>query len=214
MPDEGVIKFDLRYTYAEPENPTPPAALNTWRNRLWQLQLIGQQAGRYGGAGYGNVSRRIEAPDTPAGHPRFIISGTQTGALARLDAKHFCVVTDWDVKRNHVIARGPVRPSSETLTHGTFYSQDDDINVVFHVHSPAIWHAAHRLGLACSDPAIAYGTPEMAAEVARLFSKMDVRRGASIFAMGGHEDGVIAFGIDEESAGAVLLNALERSQQL
>ncbi|MGB5539015.1 MAG: class II aldolase/adducin family protein [Gammaproteobacteria bacterium] len=213
MPDEGVIKFDLRYTYAEPENPRPPSALNAWRNRLWQLQLIGQQAGRYGGAGYGNVSRRIEVPYTHAGHPRFIISGTQTGALARLDARHYCVVTDWDIQCNRVIARGPVRPSSEALTHGMLYNQNNDINVVFHVHSPAIWRTAHRLGLTCSDPDVAYGTPEMAAEVARLFTNTDVGQ-SSILVMGGHEDGVIAFGFDEESAGAVLLNALERSKQM
>jgi hypothetical protein len=212
MQEEGVIKFDLRYTYAEPETQAPPSALNAWRNRLWQLQLIGQQAGRYGGLGYGNVSRRTGSVDAAPGQRAFIISGSQTGGLARLEARHYCVVTGWDVQYNRIIARGPVRPSSEALTHGTLYDQDDDIRVVFHVHSPAIWQESGRLGLIRSSPAVAYGTPEMACEVARLFRETDIRR-AAIFVMGGHEDGVIAFGTDEETAGTVLLNTLERSQR-
>ena len=211
MQEEGIIKFDLHYTYAEPESPAPLAALNTWRNRLWQLQLIGQQAGRYGGAGFGNISRRIEAQNAPAGHREFIITGSQTGKLACLDARHYCIVTDWNVQCNRVIARGPVRPSSEALTHGTLYDQDDDIRVVFHVHSPAIWRAARRLGLTSSDPAIAYGTPEMAEEVTRLFRETNVGRTA-LFTMGGHEDGVIAFGPDEETTGTLLLKTLESSR--
>jgi len=210
MQEEGVIKFDLRYMYAAPETMAPPAALNVWRNRLWDLQLIGQQAGRYGGLGYGNVSRRTEAPEITAIRREFIISGSQTGGLARLDARHYSLVTDWDVQRNRVIARGPVRPSSEALTHGALYDQHDDIRVVFHVHSPAIWRAAERLGLIRSDPAVAYGTPEMAHEIVHLFRDADISR-AALFVMGGHEDGVIAFGTSEEAAGTVLLNTLEHS---
>ncbi len=211
MQEEGVIKFDLRYSYAESATPAPPAALNAWRNRLWQLQLIGQQADRYGGLGYGNVSRRIETADAPVGYRAFIISGSQTGGLARLEARHYCVVTDWDVLCNRVIARGPVRPSSEALTHGALYDQDDDIRVVFHVHSPTIWRESGRLGLVRSDPAVAYGTPQMADEITRLFRETDLSR-AAIFVMGGHADGVIAFGTDENTAGTVLLNTLERSR--
>jgi len=212
MQEEGIIKFDLRFTYAVTETPAQLDILNSWRNRLWQLRLIGRQAERYGGAGYGNVSCRIGAPDAPEGRRQFIISGSQTGDLPQLDVRHYCIVTGWNLQANRVIAHGPIRPSSESLTHGTLYDQDDDIRVIFHVHSPAIWQAAARLGLPRTDPAVSYGTPGMAREVARLFMSTNVwQRG--IFIMGGHEDGVIGFGMDADTAGNILLEALECSQQ-
>jgi ribulose-5-phosphate 4-epimerase/fuculose-1-phosphate aldolase len=212
MQGEGVIKYDLRYTYTPPETPPPLAALNAWRSRLWRLQLIGRQAGRYGGIGYGNVSCRTGPLNAPEGHRQFIISGSQTGQLAQLHARHYSVVTGWDLQLNRVIAQGPIRPSSESLTHGMLYDQDDDVRVIFHVHSPAIWQASSRLGLQHTDPAAAYGTPEMAGEVARLFREADVKQ-TRIFTMGGHEDGVIAFGTDPQAAGTVLVETLVHSQE-
>jgi hypothetical protein len=209
---EGVIKFDLRYTRTAARDEDLPAALNAWRNRFRGLGLIGQHAERYDGAGYGNVSRRTGPADAPAGRRRFVISGTQTGALAQLDARHYCVVTAWDLLHNRVTAHGPVRPSSEALTHGAIYDQDAGIQVVLHVHSPDIWHAARRLDLVCSDPAIAYGTPEMGGEISRLFRESALRQ-TGILIMGGHEDGVIAFGQDEQTTGHRLLQALERSRR-
>lgn len=210
MPQEGVIKFNLRYTCSPPGTIPVPEALNRWRHRLWHLQLIGRRTDRYDSAGYGNVSRRIDYGGTDETPRRFVVSGSQTGSLAQLDARHYCLVTDWDVRQNRVTAHGPIEPSSEALTHGMLYDQAADIHVVFHVHSPAIWQAAERLDLPATDQRVAYGTPDMASEVARLLAETDVGvRG--IFIMGGHEEGVIAFGRDEEAAGRVLLNALERS---
>lgn len=210
--EEGVIKFDLRYTRADARAGELPAALNTWRNRLRELGLIGQRPDRYDGAGYGNVSRRIGPADAPVGQRGFIISGTQTGALAELDARHYCVVTAWDIRHNRVTAHGPIQPSSEALTHRAVYDQDAGIQVVLHVHSPDIWQAAGRLGLVRSDPAVAYGTPAMAGEVNRLFRETQVRQ-TGILVMGGHVDGVIAFGGNEQTAGRLLLETLERSRQ-
>lgn len=212
MQVEGVIRFALRFTYASPCTPESFASLNAWRSRLWRLQLIGRRAGRYDGLGYGNVSCRIKSLSASSRHSQFIVSGSQTGELAELDARHYCVVTGWDVQLNSVIAQGPIRPSSESLTHGMLYDLDDDVRVVFHVHSPAIWRASSRIGLHLTDPGVAYGTPDMACEVARLFRETDVKQ-AGIFAMGGHEDGVIAFGADADAAGTVLMEALERGRQ-
>ncbi len=212
MLEDGVIKFDLRYRYADAKAPASLEALNTWRSRLWLLKLIGRQAGRYDDAGYGNVSCRIEPMNAPAGQRGFIISGTQTGELPQLDICHYCTVTGWDLQANRVFAQGPIRPSSESLTHGTLYDQSNDIRVIFHVHSPAIWQESARLGLACTDPAIPYGSPEMAFEVARLYRATDFHE-SGIFTMGGHQDGVIAFGKDVASTGKVLLEILERSQK-
>jgi hypothetical protein len=53
----------------------------------------------------------------------------------------------------------------------------------------------------------------MAAETRRLLRDEAVRAGG-IFAMGGHEDGLVAFGRTAEEAGTVLLRALARAFQL
>jgi hypothetical protein len=58
---------------------------------------------------------------------------------------------------------------------------------------------------------VEYGTPEMSREVERLFSETDVRR-KGIFSMGGHEDGIVAFGQTMEGAGNTLLTALAGSR--
>lgn len=209
MQEEGVIKFDLRFTQTALEPGLLPEDLRRWRDRLWQEGLIGQQAGRYGGYGYGNVSCRLAPYDAPHGQRPFLISGSQTGHLPQTDARHYVVVSACDILQNRVTARGPLRPSSEALTHAMLYDQDIGLHAVFHVHSPTIWQAAARAGIPVTDAGVLYGTAEMAREVARLFSETGVRQ-QQLFAMGGHEDGVIAFGKDAQEAGGILLDCLAR----
>ena len=212
MQEEGVIKFDLRFTQGKLDPQDLPDDLRRWRDRLWQEQLIGQQTGRYGGYGYGNVSCRLAPFDAPRGQRRFLISGSQTGHLPQLDARHYVVVSACDIRHNRVTAHGPLKPSSEALTHAMLYDQDIGVHVVFHVHSPTIWQAAGSAGLAVTAADVTYGTPEMAQEVARLFSETGVRQ-QQLFAMGGHEDGVIAFGKDAQEAGSILLDCLARCRK-
>ncbi|HEY7746171.1 MAG TPA: class II aldolase/adducin family protein [Desulfuromonadales bacterium] len=210
---EGVIKFDLVFTEAP---PLPYAALreiNAWRKVLYLLRLTGQDPTRYGGLGYGNISQRLEPYDAPPELRRFVISGTQTGGLAELDAGHYTTVLESWPEANRLVAEGPIRPSSESLTHGALYALDAGLRFVMHAHSPEIWRHAAVLGIPCTDPAAAYGTPEMAAETRRLFRDEAVRAGG-IFAMGGHEDGLVAFGRTAEEAGTVLLHVLARAFQL
>ena len=57
---------------------------------------------------------------------------------------------------------------------------------------------------------VAYGTPEMADEVRRLFCETDVRQ-LRIFGMAGHEDGIVTFGRTADEAGSAMLGALARS---
>jgi ribulose-5-phosphate 4-epimerase/fuculose-1-phosphate aldolase len=210
--EEGVIKYRLQFTEAAPVEMKPLAALNRWRTILWQQALIGQDPARYDGYDFGNVSQRIGDFDAPHGKRCFIISGTQTGHIPELDSHHYTRVMSYDAARNAVVAAGPVKPSSESLTHGMLYDLDNDLRVVLHVHSPDIWRAANRLGIPATDRAAAYGTPAMAAEVQRLFNETDVRE-RKIFSMGGHEDGVVAFGSTAEEAGDTLLRALKASRE-
>ncbi len=205
--EEGAIKFNLQYTRAGLPGAVSLAALNRWRSTLRERSLIGQDPERYDGYGYGNISQRIDTRQSARGHRSFIISGTQTGHLDRLDRDHYTLVECYDVSSDTVVARGPVKPSSESLTHGMIYDMDEHILVVLHVHSPDIWCNATALNIPITDADIPYGTPAMAHEVERLFNDSDVRD-KRIFSMGGHLDGIVSFGTTAQEAGEVLLKAL------
>jgi len=202
---EGVTQFDLVYAPSEPLASTQLRALIAWREILRRLDLIGLNPARYGGVGYGNVSRRLPSKSRAAA--RFAITGTQTGALSALDARHFAIVTACHPERNRVEAEGPLPPSSESMTHGMLYRLDSSIRFVFHVHSPEIWRAAKTLGLPRTAEHVGYGTPAMAQEMKRLRRTGAFTR-RRLLVMGGHEDGVIAFGGTAEQAGVALLRAL------
>jgi len=201
-PTEGVTKFQLDYRAAPAPATADIATLNAWRSILWRLGLIGLDARRYGGVGFGNVSCRYGS--------QFIVSGTQTGGIARLDARHYVLVEQADPARNRVVARGPIAPSSESLTHAMVYALDAAVQYVFHVHCPEIWRHAAALGLPAAARDVAYGTPAMAAEMGRLYATGQFRA-QGIVVMLGHEDGVISIGRDADEAGLRLLAALARS---
>lgn len=210
---EGTIKFNLRFTQSPPLPHDALRQINAWRHILYLMQLIGQSPDRYWGFGYGNISQRLDPYDAPPNHRRFVISGTQTGGLAWLGPEHYSIVVECHPDQNLVVAEGPIPPSSESLTHGTLYALDESLRFVIHVHSPHIWHAASELGIPITREEVAYGTPEMAEEVRRLFQETDVRK-LLIFAMGGHEDGVVSFGRTPEEAGLVLIRYLAQALAL
>jgi ribulose-5-phosphate 4-epimerase/fuculose-1-phosphate aldolase len=205
---EGVIKFDLRFTPAAPPARSEVTELCAWREVLRRLGLTGQDPARYGGIGFGNLSRRL-AP----GAQRFVVTGSQCGLLPVIDERHFAVVTGCDPLVNRLVAEGPMAPSSESLTHAQIYALAETAQFVFHAHSPEIWRAAGRLGIPATAAHAAYGTPAMVAEVERLFRETRVRE-SRLFVMGGHEDGVVSFGSTAEQAGTALILALVRALAL
>lgn len=199
---EGVIKFSLSFTSESclgKESVARVSILNGWRHILYRLQLIGQSPGRYLGYGFGNISIRAAVPPGA-----FIISGTQTGGKPFLQSSDYALVTSCDPMTNSVSALGESRPSSESLTHGQLYQLDIDIGSVVHVHCPEIWRQAKTLGLPLTSKNAAYGTPEMALEVEKLFRAAAVHE-KRIFVLAGHEDGVVSFGRNVAEACAVLL---------
>jgi L-ribulose-5-phosphate 4-epimerase len=208
--EEGVIKFQMRYTPGPALPDEKVRELNAWRKILVLLELVGQTPERYQGYGFGNISCRLDPFRAPASARRFLITGTQTGEIADLTSEHYVVVEECHPEQNLTVACGPVRPSSESMTHGAVYATDSRIRWVMHGHSPHIWHAASRLAIPTTSESVPYGTPEMSAEVARLFKETDVRT-RRIFSMGGHEDGIVSFGRTAEEAGTVLLAALAAS---
>jgi L-ribulose-5-phosphate 4-epimerase len=197
MNEEGVIKFKCEWTKSAPLEEVWIRDLNVWRNNMFRLGLIGVNSD---GIGFGNISSRFRKNE-------FIISGSGTGKFEELTTEHYALVTDYDVKKNVICSTGPIIASSESLTHAMIYEYAHDTHAVIHVHHPKIWNK-----LLGSHPAtrenIAYGTPEMAKEILRLFDEQELSA-HRIFAMAGHSEGVICFGKNLHEAAELLLKYLD-----
>jgi len=216
MVDEGAIKFEAEHreeALEERRFGELACRLMAWREILAQTGLVGQDPARYGGFGYGNVSGRVGPPSAPRGRRAFLITGTQTSGRRCMGLEDFCLVERCWPTRNRVESRGEVLPSSESMTHGALYDLGPQIRFVFHAHSPVLWRRARELRLPTTERRVAYGTPEMAREVERLYRSTALPE-VGVFSMGGHEDGIVAFGRDAEEAGGRLIRSLARAREL
>src|SRR5690606_22448031 len=133
--------------------------------------------------GYGNLSSRLTGKT-------FLITGSQTGHLAHLQAHHYTKVINCDLRKGSVTAEGLIPPSSESLTHFGIYKANSAINYVFHVHHKKLWSLLHQDEYDYIDEKIAYGTQEMAEAAHELLRN----KSSGIFVMKGHEDGIISYG--------------------
>lgn len=140
-----------------------------------------------------------------------MISGSGTGNHESASADHFTRVTNYSIQRNTVYCRGPVKASSESLTHVAVYEAAPAVMSIVHAHHKGIWDAL--LGTANVTALEApYGTPQMAMEIARLFRETDVEK-RRYFLMGGHEEGLVGFGGSIGEASRVLLGLLRTWQR-
>jgi L-ribulose-5-phosphate 4-epimerase len=199
---EGVSKFLLEFDDQDCLTASLTAELDGWRHVLHRLELIGRQADRYQGLGYGNISCRYGQSGSA-----FIISGTQTGHKPFLGPADYALVTDCDPISNRIQAKGLTRPSSEALTHGQLYRHDPAIGAVVHGHCPEIWRNAERLELPLTPRSIPYGTPAMA-EAVQLLLASGALSSTRLLVMGGHEDGVVSVGRDLREACLAMIAAL------
>ncbi len=211
---EGIIRFHVEFFYEDISKRISScfSEINAWRRLMYYTGLIGQNPNCYGGLGYGNISRRYVWAESLHTCHAFVISGSQTGHLPDSEMKHYALVTECYPEENRVVAKGLTKPSSESMTHGTIYALDDTVNGVIHAHSPEIWRHAEALQIPVASEHAEYGTAEMAAEIGRLFSETDLSE-KGIFAMGGHEDGIVAFGKNLETAGVLLIRYLALALQ-
>ncbi len=193
--DEGYIKYEAHFTEGPPPDAARVAELERWRQPLYAAGLIGHYDDL--GIGYGNISVRAARPG------EFVISGTQTGHVARTSALHYALVEHVDIDANRVWSRGPIQASSEALTHAALYALSGNIAAVVHVHSQRLWEA-FKGRLPTTDSNVAYGTPQMAYEFERLWR--DGRfRDEGLAVMAGHEEGIVSIGESlEEAAKRVL----------
>lgn len=215
MLQEGVIKFDIEHE-SRPINAAVlgdiACQLIAWREIMALTGLVGQDPRLYEGAGYGNASVRFGRRSAGLGRRAFLITGTQTSGRQTISLDDFAVVERYDARRNYVRSYGRTRPSSESMTHAATYDLGPHIRCVLHAHTPALWQRARELSLPTTEASIAYGTPEMAAEVGRLY-RDGLFAERRILAMGGHEDGILVFGGTPEDAGQVLLTWLARAYE-
>lgn len=194
MEQEGYIKFhcDWVKTGALPEENLK--ALIHWRDVLFNHGFIGAYPN---GIGFGNISRRHRGD-------QFVISGSGTGIYEKILPEHFSVVTDFDIELNYLKCEGPVRASSESMTHGVIYREDAGVNGIIHIHHREFWEKLQGVVPATSKDA-AYGTPEMAREIIRVFRETTLKN-TKILVMEGHEEGILSFGGDLDEAAEVLFH--------
>lgn len=193
MSETGVLKFTCEHTVRRLSPFSGFAELNDRRARLRSLGLIGVDAH---GIGFGNASVRDGLTN------EFYITGSGTGAKKVLLLSDYSRVVDFDFATNWVKCEGMTVASAESLTHAAIYKFEPKADAVIHGHSEPLWKALRNKAPTASA-AVAYGTPEMAIEVKRLFETTDLRS-QKFFVMAGHPDGVVAFGGDLEEAMNVL----------
>ncbi len=208
---EGVIKYHLNHQNSPIAEKLSISEINAWRTIFFKLGLIGQYAKRYEGYGFGNISQRITLTNT--NKVQFIISGTQTGYLESLSRHHYCFIQETCPQENRINSIGETKPSSEALTHASIYQQNKEIQSVIHIHCPKIWNNTHQLKIPYTSKDIAYGTPEMANEVKRLF-RSSIKENTAIFSMLGHKDGIIAFSDSMEKAADPLIKLFSNAIKL
>lgn len=194
MIDEGYIKYQCHWHKASVIAERDITELNQCRHKLYCLGLIGEYDN---GIGFGNLSVRI------ANSLHLIISGTQTGGIANLTARHYTKVIEYDWQKNYIICQGLIKASSETLTHAAIYTALSGVNAVIHVHHQKLWQKLLNK-VPTTNPNCAYGTPEMAQEIIQLCQTHQVQQ-QKIIVMSGHDEGIITFGHDLISAQEILL---------
>ena len=195
----------VKFTYQRARADIAPfdalAELNACRRKLLEQRLMGVDSN---GVGFGNLSVRDGSTTN------FYITGSATGGLPELTLTDCVRVVAYDFARNWLRYEGAAIPSSESLTHAAIYESDPSISAVIHCHDSDLW--ATLLDRApTTSKSVAYGTPEMAYEIMRLFKISDVRS-RKILAMAGHEGGIVTFGKNLEDAFDVLMRTREFPQ--
>jgi hypothetical protein len=196
MNPEGYIKYNIDWTETDPLIPAEEfIMLNTWREVLYNLQMIGVDDQGYG---YGNISVRKDRTKN------FYITGTATGSMEMLEEEHYCLVTGFDIESNSLYCKGPVKASSEAMSHAAVYYALPEINAVIHIHHHEFW--SNLLNKVPVTPGnIEYGTPEMANAIKELLEIPEVKD-KRVIVLAGHPDGILFFGNHLDEAGAFILS--------
>ncbi len=194
MIDEGYIKFNINWEQKENNFPYDILDLMEWRDKMHEMKLIGHYEEH--NVGFGNISERFD------NSKKFIISATQTGDIYPIEEKHFTTVTDYNIEENTVWCKGPLKASSESMTHAAIYECDKGIRAIIHIHHLGMWKELLN-EIPTSGANVPYGTPEMANEIKRLFKEENLGH-KKVMAMAGHDEGIIAFGANLDEAAQII----------
>lgn len=198
---EGYIKFQCDWDQEKIRIPEDLfSSLEKERSRLYKLGLIGMYPD---GIGFGNISVRI------GGHS-FLITGSATGQLATLNQSHYSLVSAYHFAGNSISCKGLTKASAESLTHAAVYEALPEVGAVVHVHCLGLWEKLLNHYPTTSEE-IEYGTPEMALAVQSLAAEMEISD-EKIIIMGGHREGILAFGQNLEEATTQIIEIYNRYQ--
>lgn len=194
MVDEGYIKFNCSWERkAIFIQDSHFEILNYWREKLSALSLIGMYDD---GIGYGNISLR-EKDNV------FLITGSATGGIKRLARSDYARVSAFNFGKNSVVCEGQTKASSESLSHAAIYDCLPGVASIIHLHSSLMWkYYIHNLPTTSTQ--ISYGTPQMALSIQKIVKEVNSESTGAIV-MGGHEDGIMVYGPDPDTAGDYLL---------
>lgn len=196
----GVVKFNCHWNQSGPViSDHQYEVINYWREILFNMDLIGAYEN---GVGFGNISLRI------LGSNQFIITGSSTGEIPELEPGHYVKVSSFNIEDNAVKCTGPLKASSESLTHAAIYLSDPGVNAVVHVHNIDLWNEL-IYKVPTTNPGMDYGTAGLARDIQKLFSESDVIE-KRIIVMAGDRAGLLTFGNDMDEAVSVLMEYLNK----
>jgi len=199
--NEGYIKFQCNWEQKEILIPEEVfLRLEKERSKLYKLGLIGMYPN---GIGFGNISVRLN-------ERTFIITGSATGQFGTLNQSHYSLVAEYNFPNNSISCIGLTKASAESLTHAAVYEALPEVGAVVHVHCLQLWEKLLNKYPTTSEE-IEYGTPEMALAVQSLAAEMETSV-EKIITMGGHQEGILAFGQNVEEATTQIIKIYNRYQ--
>jgi L-ribulose-5-phosphate 4-epimerase len=198
---EGYIKFQCRWVNEEIQFPEEMfLSLEKERTRLYKLGLIGMYPD---GIGFGNISVRTDGGS-------FIITGSATGQFHTLNQSHYSMVSESNFEHNSISCTGLTKASAESLTHAAVYETLPEVGAVVHVHCLELWEKLLN-NYPTTSGEIKYGTPEMALAVQSLAAELGMKDEKFII-MGGHREGIMAYGQNLEEATSKIIKIYNRYQ--
>jgi L-ribulose-5-phosphate 4-epimerase len=197
---EGVVKFNCHWSQSGPViSDEKYEIINYWREVLFNMDLIGAYEN---GVGFGNISIRVGSGN------QFIITASATGEIPELEPGHYVKVNSFNIDDNAVQCVGPLKASSESLTHAAIYLSDPGINAVVHIHSIELWNDL-IYKVPTTNPSMDYGTIGLAKDILRIFKEPEVYE-KRIVVMAGDRAGILTFGHDMDEAVNVLMEYLRK----
>lgn len=196
-----VIKFRFNLKMSSPINEEHFLPIEKWRIIFHKMGLIGEY--KTTKVGFGNLSKRLVQGDN-----QFIITGTQTGRYPNLSGMQYSKVTNCNLNKLIIEAMGPIAPSSGSLTHFAIYTQNSNINFIYHVHHINLWNFMLKNDFAATPEDVDHRSQDMLEASHKCIKDKD----NGIFAVGSQEGSIIAFGKNAEDAGKIILSTLKASR--